>query len=1120
MNGFDNTLDWIGAASFQLAIAAGIAWLLCATVARHVPRLKHAIWVIVLLKCFIPPATTAPWSLAQLWTPTPEPDLSHLFVEVPEPLPVGQASPDVATSAPAPHLADPNYADPKHAAPQVVSSVPQAIGEENPVAPKRQARPDRPRDVGNASVAPLAQAGPEQPRITAAEAFQQWWMGRLTVASLLFLWMLGGLAVIAIAVFSVVRIAGRVRRGQVIDEGPAAVALEEATMAMQLKRRPRLVSTSEAVTPFVVGLWRPAIVLPERVIQSLPADELRLVVWHEVVHIARHDAWTSLLQLISVTLFWFHPAVWFAAAAVRREREACCDETVLHTTNAAPSTYGDTFLHVLSAVRGRAIRTPAWAAPSGIFERDSDLRQRLEQIMSFQPGPTWKVEAGLVAAIFAMAVIPMGTRADDPWKSVDEADIPKIVSISPTRGATDVDPNMSAIEVTFDRPMAAGFSWTGGGPEFPKSPTGNNPSWSKNRTTCKLPVTLDAGRFYRIGINSKSVRNFQSTDGVPAKPTVLTFTTKGANPAAVGRMAAPKIISIIPANGATDVHPLTTKEIRVTFDQPMGTGMSWVGGGETYPPTPPDGEAHWLSNSRTCVLPVNLVREHNYQLNLNSDRFKNFQSTSGIPLEPVDYAFQTVSHAAAAIVLGDSFEAPHRDKNFVDYWGQLRTTDDAVTGKYSIRLEKLDPPVRFPSDANPEIDVTFVQNGTSYGWGEPQVIPTGTTELHISLMVKADNVDKATFEIGFMKWTPSAKAGKEKSYFTVPPVGADPSDEDGAETLLIGRLTQDDPVANHGWALYERTILVPKFAELVNCSVKLEEGEALWVDDVTILASSLEKSPEQAGPNTSPFTTLPSSDLESLQKLRVDLGAELARMQLEYTNSQDKPRELWERIQAIDKKIKSLSTESSNRTQPDAIAADTRNEPRPPSSNIEPVPGDHGILLSDDIETSLPGISKWRQQDVAGVVLSVDDEAHSGSHSLKLQKNIDGYFPIASWSQRLDHNDPNATHIQLSAMVKAEAARKAILDVLFLDADGEWIHHQWADHVGDYRNEWLATEGRLADGTDTTPEPNGVTHDWHPYGAAIAIPTGTKSIEISAQIYGPGTIWVDDVEVRYVTPES
>ena len=91
----------------------------------------------------------------------------------------------------------------------------------------------------------------------------------------------------------------------------------------------------------------------------------------------------------------------------------------------------------------------------------------------------------------------------------------------------DVDPTIKELRVTFNVPMAAGFSWTGGGPEFPK--TTGKPRWTADRKTCVLPVKLQPGSNYRLGLNSPSFKNFQSAAGIPLEPVEYQFTTREAD---------------------------------------------------------------------------------------------------------------------------------------------------------------------------------------------------------------------------------------------------------------------------------------------------------------------------------------------------------------------------------------------------------------------------------------------------------------------------------------------------------------------------------------------------------------------------------------------------------------
>jgi len=99
----------------------------------------------------------------------------------------------------------------------------------------------------------------------------------------------------------------------------------------------------------------------------------------------------------------------------------------------------------------------------------------------------------------------------------------------------------------------------------------------------------------------------------------------------------PRVVKAIPDNGATGVDP-ATRELRVTFDQDMQMGgFSFVGGGPAFPGA---GRPRWI-DARTCVLPVRLAPDREYQLSINSPRFENFRSQQGEPAVVYPIQFRT-----------------------------------------------------------------------------------------------------------------------------------------------------------------------------------------------------------------------------------------------------------------------------------------------------------------------------------------------------------------------------------------------------------------------------------------------------------------------------------------------
>ncbi|MCL4691378.1 MAG: M56 family metallopeptidase [Candidatus Hydrogenedentes bacterium] len=119
--------------------------------------------------------------------------------------------------------------------------------------------------------------------------------------------------------------------------------------------------------------------------------------------------------------------------------------------------------------------------------------------------------------------------------------------------------------------------------------------------------------------------------------------------------------------------------------------------------------------------------------------------------------------------------------------------------------------------------------------------------------------------------------------------------------------------------------------------------------------------------------------------------------------------------------------------------------------------------------------------------------ATRGVHITKTE----GKFPYATLVQTIDSPGEDCL-VQLIAHVKANEVGKAVLDLVFLDEKGEWVYHIWAQAIGE-------------------PWENG-THDWKQHVAYAYVPSGTKKIEVSAQMYWPGELWLDNIELREVKP--
>ncbi len=104
----------------------------------------------------------------------------------------------------------------------------------------------------------------------------------------------------------------------------------------------------------------------------------------------------------------------------------------------------------------------------------------------------------------------------------------QVISTNPEVYSGSAPATLEAIEVTFNTTMKnGGWSWTGGGDTFPES--AGSISYDSKRRTCRMPVKLQPGKVYWVGINSPSHKNFKSAKGEPAKRYVILFATAGAD---------------------------------------------------------------------------------------------------------------------------------------------------------------------------------------------------------------------------------------------------------------------------------------------------------------------------------------------------------------------------------------------------------------------------------------------------------------------------------------------------------------------------------------------------------------------------------------------------------------
>jgi TonB family protein len=106
--------------------------------------------------------------------------------------------------------------------------------------------------------------------------------------------------------------------------------VEELCDEYKISREVRVLQCGNPVAmPLTWGVLKPIVLLPGKA-GEWTANRVRMVLSHELSHVARYDWIMQIAAELARGLYWFHPLAWMAARNLRQESERACDDSVLN----------------------------------------------------------------------------------------------------------------------------------------------------------------------------------------------------------------------------------------------------------------------------------------------------------------------------------------------------------------------------------------------------------------------------------------------------------------------------------------------------------------------------------------------------------------------------------------------------------------------------------------------------------------------------------------------------------------------------------------------------------------------------------------------------------------------
>jgi len=136
--------------------------------------------------------------------------------------------------------------------------------------------------------------------------------------------------------------------------------------------RENIFESDQIISPFVIGFFRPRIIIPT----GLSENETDYIIRHEKTHIRRGDHFVKLIAFAGIALHWFNPLMWASYFLMSRDMELSCDESVMRRAKTdIRQSYSHSLLNMCVRQSG---------LPNPISFCESNVKSRVKNILAFK----------------------------------------------------------------------------------------------------------------------------------------------------------------------------------------------------------------------------------------------------------------------------------------------------------------------------------------------------------------------------------------------------------------------------------------------------------------------------------------------------------------------------------------------------------------------------------------------------------------------------------------------------------------------------------------------------------------------------------------------------------------
>ncbi|WP_248927603.1 M56 family metallopeptidase [Paenibacillus hamazuiensis] len=351
---------------------------------RHMsPRMRHALWLIVLIRLLLPDFPNSPLSLFNALQLTSGADRAVADIL------------SFETNIPAEVL--PNDREVQQLLLQNQNNIPPQ--NQHPILEAVS-----PHETEN-----------QTPSFTAVYPF--------VLKTVSVIWLTGAAAILVYLFVYMWRIRRALNSFEVVTDPRIVSIMNDCRSKFGIKKPIALYTGHDMKSPHISGVIHPWIYFPKEIGNQMNDVQLYHIISHELAHYKRNDiAWNWLGALV-LAIHWINPIIWIYMKKMKVDMELACDAYVLEVLGEAEAIpYGMTIVQFLKLYTVNRRNQPSLLYFFGANKRNQVVR-RIKMITSFKKG-TYKLSSIAVLCVAIMGLTTLTNAAEpisgDPPKEYAE----------------------------------------------------------------------------------------------------------------------------------------------------------------------------------------------------------------------------------------------------------------------------------------------------------------------------------------------------------------------------------------------------------------------------------------------------------------------------------------------------------------------------------------------------------------------------------------------------------------------------------------------------------------------------------------------------------------------------